>query len=86
MMTASQHTGYPPTAAPRPALWRAIRRAADALWTVHHEQMRMRECSWSAGRAPADWTGPLAWTLGTDGYRLTGNYLPAANSDARGVS
>jgi hypothetical protein len=83
-MTTSQHTGYPPTAAPRPALWRAIRRAAHALWTVHDEQMRMWECFWLAGRVPADQTGPLAWTPSLDGTRLTGSYLPGAGDDDAG--
>jgi len=58
-------------------LWRAACRAAAALSAIHDEQVLMWELVWEPSRVPVDRAGPLAWTPGLDGPRLTGRNLPS---------
>jgi hypothetical protein len=57
------------------AVWRAARRAAAALWAIHHEQVLMWELFCQSSRVAGERTGPLAWTPSLDGPRLTGSHL-----------
>ena len=70
-MTASQ-----PTQRRAATLWRAVRRGGAALRAIHDEQVLMWELFLQSSRVPVDRAGPLAWTPGLDGPRLTGNQLP----------
>jgi hypothetical protein len=77
MMTASQR------ARGRLAgLCRAVRRAFAALGYTHAEQILMQEAWWQVNRAAVPETGPLAWVLTLDGYRLAGSHLPAPAAPA----
>lgn len=66
------------------ALWRTARHAAAALRAIHDEQMLMWELLCQSSRVPVDRAGPLAWTPGLDGHRLTGSHLPAAGDASAG--
>jgi hypothetical protein len=78
-MTASQSTARQPG-----AVWRAVRRAAAALWALHEEQGRMWDAWWQANRATTPDSGPLTWVLTLDGYRLSGSHLPAPSDTSAG--
>jgi len=80
-MTASHDL---PPVIRRPALRRAVRAVARALRTVYHEQTRMWEVWCLTSRVPVDREGPLAWTPGLDGPRLTGSQLPIPDNAAAG--
>jgi hypothetical protein len=69
-MTASQRVPALLT-----ALRRAVRSAARGLRQVHEEQLLIWELWWQAGRAIPPGSGPLAWILTLDGYRLAGSHL-----------
>jgi len=73
-----------PPAKPGPAGRRAVRAVARALRTAQHEQTRMWEVWCLTSRVPVDREGPLAWTPGLDGPRLTGSQLPIPDNAAAG--
>ena len=66
------------------ALWRTARRAAAAVRALDDEQMLMWELICQSSRVPVDRAGPLAWTPGLDGHRLTGSHLPATDDASAG--
>jgi hypothetical protein len=77
-MTASQYTR-----SRIPGMCRAVRRAFAALGPTRAEQILMQEAWWQANRAVPE-TGPLAWVLALDGYRLAGSHLPAPSETGAG--
>lgn len=82
-MTATQPRSARFLTAAARAARRAARHATRALRVMHEEQLFMWECWWRAGRAPVDQAGPLAWSPGLDGPRLTGSNLPARAGTGR---
>ncbi len=69
------------TASPRTrgrfqGMWGVVGRALAALGPTRAEQILMQEAWWQANRAAGPGTGPLAWALTLDGYRLAGSHLP----------
>jgi len=47
-------------------VWRAVRRAAEALWALQEEQSRMRDAWRQANQATVSDFGPLTWGLTLD--------------------
>jgi hypothetical protein len=63
-------------------VWRAVFRAAAALWAMQEDQGRMWGAWWQANRAIVPDSGPMTWVLTLDGYQLSGSHL-SARSDVR---
>ena len=65
-------------------VWRAVHRAAAALWAIQEEQSRTRDAWWQANRATAPDSGPPTWVLTLDGHRLSGSHLSAPSGAPAG--